>query len=80
MCINYRGLNNRTVKNCCSFLLLTSAFEFWQGAKILTKLDLRNGYHLMRIRGGDELKVVFNSPAVYYKYLVMPQSKTSTGQ
>lgn len=53
-CIDYRGLNDITVKNCCPLPLIASAFKLLQGATIYTKLDLRNAYHLVRIREGDE--------------------------
>lgn len=60
-CIDYRGLNNITVKNKYPLPLLTSAFELLQGATIFSKLDLRNAYHLVRIREGDEWKTAFNT-------------------
>ncbi len=41
---------------------MSSAFEILQGAKIFTKLDLRNAYHLVRIKEGDEWKTGFNTP------------------
>lgn len=71
-CIDYRGLNNITVKNKYPLPLLTSAFELLHGATIFTKLDLRNAYHLVRIREGDEWKTAFNTHLGHYEYLVMP--------
>ncbi len=61
-CIDYRGLNNITVKNTYPLPLMSSAFERLQGAFFFTKLDLRNTYHLVRIREGDEWKTAFNTP------------------
>ncbi|XP_047241719.1 uncharacterized protein LOC124880547 [Girardinichthys multiradiatus] len=70
-CINYRGLNAITVKNKYALPLLSSAFEPVHGATIFTKLDLRNAYHLVRIRQGDEWKTPFKTPlghkTWYYK-------------
>ncbi|XDV17726.1 hypothetical protein PO909_023545 [Leuciscus waleckii] len=71
-CIDYRGLNNITVKNTYPLPLMSSAFERLQGATLFTKLDLRNAYHLVRIREGDEWKTAFNTPRGHFEYLVMP--------
>lgn len=71
-CIDYRGLNNITVKNTYPLPLMSSAFERLQGASIFTKLDLRNAYHLVRITEGDEWKTAFNTPRGHFEYLVMP--------
>lgn len=76
-CIDYRGLNDITVKNRYPLPLLTSAFELLQGATVFTKLDLRNAYHLVRIREGDEWKTAFNTPTGHYEYLVMPFGLTN---
>ncbi|KAF7648883.1 hypothetical protein LDENG_00150580, partial [Lucifuga dentata] len=76
-CIDYRGLNEVTIKNRYPLPLLFSAFELLQGATIFTKLDLRNAYHLVRIREGDEWKMAFNTPSGPYEYLVMPFGLTN---
>lgn len=76
-CIDYRGLNKVTVRNRYPLPLMSSAFELLQGATILTKLDLRNAYHLVRIRKGDEWKTAFNTPTGHYEYLVMPFGLTN---
>ena len=55
---------------------MSSAFELLQGAKVFTKLDLRNAYHLVRIREGNEWKTAFNTPTGH-EYLVMPFSLTN---
>ena len=76
-CIDYRGLNEITVKNRYPLPLLSSAFELLQGSTVFTKLDLRNAYHLVRVREGDEWKTAFNTPTGHYEYLVMPFGLTN---
>jgi len=75
-CIDFCGLNI-TVKNKYPLPLLNSAFEPLQGATIFSKLDLRNAYHLVRIRQGDEWKTAFNTPLGHFEYLVMPFGLTN---
>lgn len=76
-CIVYQGLNKITVKNKYPLPLMKSAFDLIQGATIFTKLDLRNDYHLVRIKEGDESKTAFNTPTGHYEYLVMPFGLTN---
>lgn len=76
-CIDYRGLNKITIRNRYPLPLMSTAFEMLQGASIFTKLDLRNAYHLVRIRQGDEWKTAFNTPTGHYEYLVMPFGLTN---
>lgn len=76
-CIDFRGLNDITIKNRYPLPLLTSAFELLHGATIFSKLDLCNAYHLVRIRKGDEWKTAFNTHLGHFEYLVMPFSLTN---
>lgn len=76
-CIDYRGLNDITIRNRYPLPLMSSAFELIHGARVFTKLDLRNAYHLVRIREGDEWKTAFNTPSGHYEYLVMPFGLTN---
>ena len=71
-CIDYWGINVMTVRNRYPLTLMDSTFELLQGATIFTKLDLRNAYHLVTIREGDEWKTAFNTPTGHWEYLVMP--------
>ncbi len=71
-CIDYRALNNITVKFRYPLPLVPAALEHLRGATIFTKLDLRSAYNLIRIREGDEWKTAFVTPTGHYEYLVMP--------
>ena len=76
-CIDYRGLNDITVKNKYPLPLMSSAFDSLQGATVFTKLDLRNAYHLVRIKEGDEWLTGFNTPMGHFEYQVMPFGLTN---
>uniref|UniRef100_A0AAQ4P5C7 ribonuclease H n=1 Tax=Gasterosteus aculeatus aculeatus TaxID=481459 RepID=A0AAQ4P5C7_GASAC len=76
-CIDYSPLNAITVKNRYPLPLMNTVFDQLQHAQIFTKLDLRNAYHLVRIREGDEWKTGFNTPSGHYEYLVMPFGLTN---
>ena len=69
--IDYQGLNDITAKNSYPLPIISSAFEPLQGTTVFSKPDLRNAYHLVQIREGDEWKTAFNTASGYYKYLVM---------
>ncbi|KAI3357215.1 hypothetical protein L3Q82_015669 [Scortum barcoo] len=72
-CIDFRGLNNIMVKNKYPLPLIDSAFIPLQGAMVFTKLDLRNAYHLVHIRRGDEWKTMLNTPLGHPLASPMPQ-------
>lgn len=76
-CIDYSALNEITVKNKYPLPLIDSAFGPLHSACIFTKLDLRNAYHLVRIREGDEWKTAFNTHLGHFEYLVMPFGLTN---
>lgn len=71
-CIDFRELNQITVKNKYSLPLINSALDSVQEARVFSKLDLRNAYHLVRMKEGDEWKTAFNTPLGHFEYLVMP--------
>ncbi|KAL0154660.1 hypothetical protein M9458_048923, partial [Cirrhinus mrigala] len=71
-CIDYRGLNEVTIKFRYPLPLVPSALEQLRQAKYYTKLDLRNAYNLIRIREGDEWKTAFSTTSGHYEYRVMP--------
>uniref|UniRef100_A0A8C1UCL9 ribonuclease H n=1 Tax=Cyprinus carpio TaxID=7962 RepID=A0A8C1UCL9_CYPCA len=71
-CIDYRGLNNDTVKFRYPLPLVPSALEQLREARIYTKLDLRSAYNLICIKEGDEWKTAFLTTRGHYEYQVMP--------
>ena len=72
LCVDYRGLNKVTVKNRYPLPLMTELRDRVAGANWFTKIDLRNGYHLIRIKEGDEWKTAFRTRYGHFEYLVMP--------
>ena len=76
-CIDFRQLNAITIKNKYPLPLLSSMFKPLTHATIFTKLDLRNAYHLVRVREGDEWNTGFNTHLGHFEYLVMPFGLTN---
>jgi len=59
LCVDYRALNLGTVKNRYPLPRISELLDRVREARIFTKLDLRNAYHLIRIKEGDEFKTAF---------------------
>jgi hypothetical protein len=72
LCVDYRGVNKVTVKDRTPLPLMSELREQLGLAKIFTKLDLKNGYNLIRITKGDEWKTAFRMRYDLFEYLVMP--------
>jgi len=72
LCLDYRALNRASVKNRYPLPLISEMLDRLQGARIFTKLDLRNAYHLIRIKEGDEYKTAFRTCDGQFEYRVMP--------
>ena len=72
LCVDYRQLNKLTILNKYPLPLMTELRERVAGATIFTKLGLKDGYHLIRIRKGDEWKTTFRTRYGHYEYKVMP--------
>lgn len=62
-CIDYRGLNDFTIKNRYPLHLISTAFKLSQRATVFTKLSLFNAYQLVHSQKGDEWKTAFNTPS-----------------
>ena len=60
-CVNYRQLNNITIKNRYALPLISELQDRFQGAKWFTKLDVRDAYYLVRMKEGEEWKTAFRT-------------------
>ena len=72
LCVDYRGLNRITIKNRTPLPLISETIDRLQRAKVFTKLDLKDAYHRLRIREGDEWKTAFRTRYGHFEYCVMP--------
>jgi hypothetical protein len=71
MCMDYRSLNDVTVKNKCPLPCIKDLFNKMRGARIFSKIDLRSGYHQMKIRPSDIPKTDFSTRYGLYEFTVM---------
>ncbi|GJX47236.1 putative reverse transcriptase domain-containing protein [Tanacetum coccineum] len=77
MCIDYQELNKLTVKNRYPLLRIDDLFDQLQGSSVYSKIDLRSGYHQLRVREEDILKTAFRTQYRYYEFQVMPFGLTN---
>ena len=78
MCVDYRGLNKVTILNRYPLPLMNKLPDRVCGAKIFTKLDLKSGYNLIRIKEGDQWKTAFRTRYGLFEYKVMPFGLANT--
>jgi hypothetical protein len=71
MCVDYRSLNDVTVKNKYLLPRIEDLFDQMRGARVFSKIDPRSGYHQMRIRPSDIPKIAFSTRYGSYEYTVM---------
>ncbi|KAK1668817.1 hypothetical protein QYE76_056976 [Lolium multiflorum] len=77
MCGDYRNLNNVTIKNKYPLPRIQDLFDQVQGAGVFSKIDLRSGYHQIKIKKEDVPKTAFVSRYGHHEYLVVPFGLTN---